>query len=269
MKIQDWKINLLFLLGEIEKRFGGGGEGLKGCDWRVSSGRNMREEPIEQRQQRVVVVVVAISESRDVDRGRNFFRRGRWTRAAPLPTIRGGSGCLLGHNRRRAGGRWRGKRKLSLLRDGLNGISFRFFNFRKEGEGKVSKLAEEVEIIGQDEGRGGNRNSIPEFENFYLSTDNNFEEFINTLFEAWKREGFLYSFRQEMKKLFFWKNRLSNTDISRCIYPQCFLFSKQRKRGSRIENISPFRMENVLGHVIYPESSERVKFVFKTVWNIV
>lgn len=76
------------------------------------------------------------------------------------------------------------KRKLSLLRDGLNGISFRFFNFRKEGEGKVSKLAEEVEIIGQDEGRGGNRNSIPEFENFYLSTDNNFEEFINTLFEA-------------------------------------------------------------------------------------
>lgn len=41
------------------------------------------------------------------------------------------------------------------------------------------------EIIGQDEGRGGNRNSIPELENFYLSsTDNNFEEFINTLFEA-------------------------------------------------------------------------------------
>lgn len=101
-----------------------------------------------------------------------------------MSTIRGGSGCLLGHNRRRAGGRWRGKRKLSLLRDGLNGISFRFFNFRKEREGKVSKLAEEVEIIGQDEGRGGNRNSIPEFENFYLSTDNNFEEFINTPFEA-------------------------------------------------------------------------------------
>lgn len=105
-----------------------------------------------------------------------------------MPTIRGGSGCLLGHNSRRAGGRWRGKRKLSLLRDGLNGISFRFFNFRKEREGKVSKLAEEgerkVEIIGQDEGRGSNRNSIPEFENFYLSTDNNFEEFINTPFEA-------------------------------------------------------------------------------------
>lgn len=105
-----------------------------------------------------------------------------------MSTIRGGSGCLLGHNSRRAGGRWRGKRKLSLLRDGLNGISFRFFNFRKEREGKVSKLAEEgerkVEIIGQDEGRGSNRNSIPEFENFYLSTDNNFEEFINTPFEA-------------------------------------------------------------------------------------
>ena len=221
-------------MGEIEKRFGGGGEGLKGCDWRVSSGRNMREEPIEQRQQRVVVAVVAISESRDVDRGRNFFRRGRWTRAAPLPTIRGGSGCLLGHNSRRAGGRWRGKRKLSLLRDGLNGISFRFFNFRKEREGKVSKLAEEgerkVEIIGQDEGRGGNRNSIPEFENFYLSTDNNFEEFINTLFEAWKREGFLYSFRQEMKKLFFWKTGYRILIFPGVSIPSAF-YSRNKEKG--------------------------------------
>lgn len=63
------------------------------------------------------------------------------------------------------------------------GSRFDFSIFERKGR-KVSKLAEEVEIIGQDEGRGGNRNSIPEFENFYLSTDNNFEEFINTPFEA-------------------------------------------------------------------------------------
>lgn len=38
----------------------------------MSSGQNMREEPIEQRQQRV-----AISKNRDVGRRRNFLRRGR------------------------------------------------------------------------------------------------------------------------------------------------------------------------------------------------
>lgn len=80
-----------------------------------------------------------------------------------------------------------------------------------------------------------------------------------------KTGGILVFLSAGNEETFLLENRLSNTDISRCIYPQCFLFSKKRKRGSRIENISPFRMENVLGHVIYPESSERVKFVFKTV----
>lgn len=77
-----------------------------------------------------------------------------------------------------------GKKKTIPLAGWFKWDLVSIFQFSK-GKGKLAEERErKVEIIGQDEGRGGNRNSIPKFENFYLSTDNNFEEFINTLFEA-------------------------------------------------------------------------------------